>query len=177
MQNQDMRYFLYARKSTDEPDRQILSIEGQLAELREYAKKENLLIVKEFIESKTAKEPGREIFNDMIASIEDGKAQGIIAWHPDRLARNSIDGGRIIYLVDTTKITALKFPTFWFDPTPQGKFMLSIAFGQSKYYVDNLSENIRRGFRQKLRNGIWPCCAPLGYLNDKNTKTIYPEDL
>ena len=175
MQNQDMRYFLYARKSTDEPDRQILSIEAQLAELREYAKKEGLSIVKEFIESKTAKEPGREIFNDMIASIEDGKAQGIIAWHPDRLARNSIDGGRIIYLVDTTKITALKFPTFWFDPTPQGKFMLSIAFGQSKYYVDNLSENIRRGFRQKLRNGIWPCCAPLGYLNDKNTKTIYPD--
>ena len=170
-----VRYFLYARKSTDEPDRQILSIEGQLAELREYAKKENLIIVKEFIESKTAKEPGREIFNDMIASIEDGKAQGIIAWHPDRLARNSIDGGRIIYLVDTTKITALKFPTFWFDPTPQGKFMLSIAFGQSKYYVDNLSENIRRGFRQKLRNGIWPCCAPLGYLNDKNTRTILPD--
>jgi len=69
-------------------------------------------------------------------------------------ARNSIDGGRIIYLVDTGKITTLKFPTFWFDPTPQGKFMLSIAFGQSKYYVDNLSENIKRGIRQKLRNGI-----------------------
>jgi DNA invertase Pin-like site-specific DNA recombinase len=175
MQNQNMRYFLYARKSTDEPDRQILSIEAQLAELREYAKREGLPIVKEFIESKTAKEPGREIFNDMIASIEGGKAQGIIAWHPDRLARNSIDGGRIIYLVDTAKITALKFPTFWFDPTPQGKFMLSIAFGQSKYYVDNLSENIKRGFRQKLRNGIWPGYAPIGYLNDKNTRTIFPD--
>ena len=143
--------------------------------MREYAKKENLIIVKEFIESKTAKEPGREIFNNMIAAIEQGTAQGIIAWHPDRLARNSIDGGRVVYLVDTGKITALKFPTFWFDPTPQGKFMLSIAFGQSKYYVDNLSENIRRGFRQKLRNGIWPACAPLGYLNDKPTRTILPD--
>ncbi len=175
MSNQTMQYFLYARKSTDEPDRQILSIEAQLAELREYAKKENLIIVKEFIESKTAKAPGREIFNDMIASIEQGAAQGIIAWHPDRLARNSIDGGRIIYLVDTAKITALKFPTFWFDPTPQGKFMLSIAFGQSKYYVDNLSENVKRGFRQKLRNGICPGTAPLGYINDKNTRTIFPD--
>ena len=175
MQNPNMRYFLYARKSTDEPDRQILSIESQLAELREYAQKEGLIIAREFIESKTAKEPGREIFNDMIAAIEAGKAQGIIAWHPDRLARNSIDGGMVVYLVDTGKITALKFPTFWFDPTPQGKFMLSIAFGQSKYYVDNLSENIKRGFKQKLRNGIWPCCAPLGYLNDKNTRTIYPD--
>lgn len=90
----------------------------------------------------------------------------------DRLARNSIDGGRIIYLVDTGKISALKFPTFWFDPTPQGKFMLSIAFGQSKYYVDNLSENIKRGIRQKLRNGIWPAWAPLGYVNDKNQRNI-----
>ena len=175
MQNQNMRYFLYARKSTDEPDRQILSIEAQLAELREYAVKQNLLIVKEFIESKTAKDPGREIFNEMIAAMEQGAAQGIVAWHPDRLCRNSIDGGKIVYLVDTGKILALKFPTFWFDPTPQGKFMLSIAFGQSKYYVDNLSENIKRGIRQKLRNGVWPGWAPLGYLNDKNLRTILPD--
>src|SRR3989339_415625 len=166
------KYFLYARKSTDEPERQVLSIEAQMFELREFAKKENLNIVREFVESKTAKEPGREIFNDMIASIEKNEAEGILAWHPDRLARNSIDGGRIIYLVDTRKITTLKFPTFWFDPTPQGKFMLSIAFGQSKYYIDNLSENIKRGIRQKLRNGIWPAWAPLGYVNDKNARRI-----
>ncbi|PJA87543.1 MAG: hypothetical protein CO140_03745, partial [Candidatus Moranbacteria bacterium CG_4_9_14_3_um_filter_40_7] len=158
------------RKSTDEPERQVLSIEAQMFELREFAKKENLNIAREFVESKTAKEPGREIFNDMMAQIEQGGAEGILAWHPDRLARNSVDGGRIIYLVDTGKITALKFPTFWFDPTPQGKFMLSIAFGQSKYYVDNLSENVKRGLRQKLRYGSWPAWAPLGYKNDKVNK-------
>ncbi len=169
---QTKKIFLYARKSTDEPERQVLSIEAQMFELREYAKKEGLNIVREFVESKTAKEPGREIFNEMVASIEKNEAEGILAWHPDRLARNSIDGGRIIYLVDTGKITTLKFPTFWFDPTPQGKFMLSIAFGQSKYYVDNLSENIKRGIRQKLRNGIWPAWAPLGYVNDKNARCI-----
>ena len=168
----NMRYIIYARKSTESEERQVLSIESQLAELREFAKKEGLNIVREFVESKTAKEPGREIFNEMIASIEKNQAEGILAWHPDRLARNSIDGGRIIYLVDTGKITMLKFPTFWFDPTPQGKFMLSIAFGQSKYYVDNLSENIKRGIRQKLRNGIWPAWAPLGYVNDKNARCI-----
>ena len=126
---QTKKFFLYARKSTDEPERQVLSIEAQMFELREYAKKENLNIVREFVESKTAKEPGREIFNEMVECIEKNEAEGILAWHPDRLARNSIDGGRIIYLVDTGKITTLKFPTFWFDPTPQGKFMLSIAFG------------------------------------------------
>ncbi len=170
--DQTKKIFLYARKSTDEPERQILSIEAQMFELREFARKEGLTLVREYVESKTAKEPGREIFNEMIASIEKGEAEGILAWHPDRLARNSIDGGRIIYLVDTGKITTLKFPTFWFDPTPQGKFMLNIAFGQSKYYVDNLSENIRRGIRQKLRNGIWPAWAPLGYVNDKNARNI-----
>jgi len=169
---QTKKFFLYARKSTDEPERQVLSIEAQIFELKEYARKENLQIVREFVESKTAKEPGREIFNEMVAGIEKNEAEGILAWHPDRLARNSIDGGRIIYLVDTGKITTLKFPTFWFDSTPQGKFMLSIAFGQSKYYVDNLSENIKRGIRQKLRNGIWPAWAPLGYVNDKNARCI-----
>ncbi len=65
----------------------------------------------------------------MLARIERDEAQGILAWHPDRLARNSIDGGKIIYLLDTEKIKDLKFPTFWFENTPQGKFMLSIAFG------------------------------------------------
>ena len=90
MEHHNMRYFLYARKSTDEADRQVLSIESQLAELREYAKKEGLPIAREFIESKTAKQPGREVFNEMVAGLEQGVAQGIVAWHPDRLARNSI---------------------------------------------------------------------------------------
>ncbi len=71
------------------------------------------------------------IFNEMVASIEKNEAEGILAWHPDRLAHNSVDGEQIIYLVDIGIIKELKFPIFWFDPTPQGKFMLSIAFGQS----------------------------------------------
>ena len=168
-----MKYFLYARKSTDEEDRQVLSIESQITELREFALKENLIIAKEFIESKTAKSPGRPVFNEMIALMETSNEKvGILAWHPDRLARNSIDGGKIIYLVDTGKIESLKFLTFWFDNTPQGKFMLNIAFGQSKYYVDSLSENVKRGIRQKLRRGEWPGLAPPGYLNDLRTHTI-----
>ncbi|KKR39121.1 MAG: Recombinase [Parcubacteria group bacterium GW2011_GWC2_40_31] len=85
--------------------------------------------------SAAAEKPGRPIFAEMLKRIEAGEATGILAWHPDRLARNSVDGGKIIYLVDTGVIKELKFPTFWFDPTPQGKFMLSIAFGQSKYYI------------------------------------------
>ncbi len=167
-----IKYFLYARKSTDEEDRQILSIDSQLRELRNLAEKENLNVIKEFIESKTAKEPGRKIFNEMLSLIEKGEAEGIISWHPDRLARNSIDGGRIIYLVDTGAIKDLKFSTFTFQNNAYGKFMLSIAFGQSKYYVDNLSENVKRGMKEKALRGEYPGWAPLGYLNDLGTHTI-----
>src|SRR4030042_1633212 len=123
-----MRYFLYARKSTDEEERQILSIQAQITEVYEYAKKEKLEVIREFIESRTAKAPGRPIFNEMISLLERGKAEGILAWHPDRLARNSMDGGTIIYLVDKGIIQDLKFPPYPFDNTAQGKIMRSIAF-------------------------------------------------
>src|SRR3989338_2060790 len=165
-------FFLYARKSTESEKRQVLSIESQIVELRSLAQKENIIIKAEFTESMTAKEPGRPLFNEMISRIEKGEAQGIIAWHPDRLARNSVDGGRIVYLLDTGHIKFLKFPTFWFESSPQGKFMLNIAFGQSKYYIDNLSENVKRGLRQKVRNGVWPGLAPPGYLNNKNLRKV-----
>jgi len=154
MNNQTRKFFIYTRKSTDTEYRQVRSIGDQISELQELAKKENLEIVDTIVEKQIAKKPGRPLFAEILKKLEAGEALGILAWHPDRLARNSIDGGRIIYLADTGKITTLKFPTFWFDPTPQGKFMLSIAFGQSKYYVDNLSENIKRGHRQKLKNGL-----------------------
>ncbi len=167
-----IKYIIYCRKSTDEKTKQVLSIESQITELKEFAKREELSVVDVITEAKTAKTPGRSKFEQIIKMVETGKANGILAWHPDRLARNSIDGGKIIYLLDTGKLNDLKFPTFWFDNTPQGKFMLNIAFGQSKYYVDNLSENVKRGNRQKLRNGIWPNKAPLGYFNDRITKNI-----
>ncbi len=167
-----MKYILYARKSTEDDDRQVLSIEAQLVELQEYAAKEKLEIVASFEEAKTAKEPGRIKFAEMLSLIERGKADGIISWHPDRLARNSVDGGKIIHFVDRGLIKSLKFPTFWFEATPQGLFMLNIAFGQSKYFVDNLRENVKRGLRQKIRNGVWPGWAPVGYINNPKTRRI-----
>ncbi len=170
--NKMTKYIAYCRKSRDEVDKQVLSIEAQIAELKEFARREHLDIVEFVEEAKTAKMPGREQFAEVLKKIEKGHANGIVAWHPDRLARNSMDGGKIIYLLDTGKLLDLKFPTSWFENTPQGKFMLSIAFGQSKYYVDNLSENVKRGLRQKLRNGVWPAKAPYGYLNNPKTRGI-----
>src|SRR3989338_8300929 len=97
------KFFLYARKSTDVEDKQVLSIEAQLQELRDYAKRENIEISAEIVEKQSAKIPGRPMFNKMLDDIE--KLGGnILAWHPDRLARNSVDGGRVIYLVDEKKL-------------------------------------------------------------------------
>ena len=82
---------LYARKSTEEDDQQIMSIEAQLFELREYASRERIEIVKVFTEAKSAKKPGRDQFAKMIEYIEtSNEPLGILAWHPDRLARNSV---------------------------------------------------------------------------------------
>ena len=171
------KFFIYTRKSTDTEDRQVRSISDQLSELKELAVKEQIEVVDIFVEKQTAKAPGRPVFNEMLLRIEANEANGILAWHPDRLARNSVDGGKIIYLLDTGKIAELKFPTFWCDTTPQGKFMLSIAFSQSKYYVDNLSENIKRGHRNKVKEGIWPQMSPIGYVNVKGGGIIPHIDL
>jgi len=173
---QPKNWFLYIRKSTDEEGYQVLSIESQIEELKEFATRENLEISEVFVEKKTAKVLGREIFNEMLSKIETSKIPtGILAWHPDRLSRNSIDGGRIIYLLDTGKLAGLKFPTFSFENTPAGKFFLSIALSNAKYYIDNLSENVKRGNRQKLRQGEWPGQKPLGYIYDHRLRNIVPD--
>ncbi len=141
-------FFLYVRKSTDVEDKRVLSIDAQLAELRQFAERERLMAVAELIEKQSAKIPGRPIFNDMLARIEAGEADGILAWHPDRLARNSVDGGQIIYLLDLGKIRNLKFPVFRFESDPRGKFTLNLMFGRSKYYVPRRHRGPRGVHRQ-----------------------------
>src|SRR3990167_10759690 len=115
-----MKYIAYCRKSTDEKDKQILSIDQQIYELKEFALREKIEIVDFLIEKQSAKVTSMKVFGSLIERIEKGEVQGIVAWNPDRLARNSIDGGKIIYLIDEGKLLDLKFPTHWFDNTPQG---------------------------------------------------------
>jgi len=122
------KYFIYARKSTEDEEKQQLSIPGQITELKQFASSNKIKVEDILTETKSAKTPGRKVFNQLLGKIEKGEAQGILSWHPDRLARNAVDAGQIGDLLNTGKLLDLKFPSFWFEKTPQGLFMLNMPF-------------------------------------------------
>src|SRR3989304_6699608 len=166
-----MCFFIYARKSTDVEDKQVLSIEAQLAELRALAKRDGLEIAQEFVEKRSAKMPGRPVFEEMVRRIERGEAQGIICWKIDRLSRNPVDSGRISGLLQQGTIQKIITHDKAYFPH-DNVLLMSVEFGMANQYIRDLSVNVTRGLRQKARMGIYPSTAPLGYLNDPYTKTI-----
>lgn len=161
-----MDAFIYSRKSQEDDGRQVQSIPDQQRENYKLAAEHDLTIVDDLIESFSAKRPGRPVFNAMLERIERGEAQCIIAWHPDRLSRNAVDAGLVIDLLDRGKLKDLKFNSYRFENTPEGKWMLSMILGQAKYENDKKSVDVSRGMRSKVQKGIPPRRALAGYLND-----------
>src|ERR1022692_2131154 len=167
------KYFVYCRKSTEDEDRQILSIDAQVSELNAIAAREGLTVTDTLTESKSAKGPGRPVFNDMLRRIEAGEANGILAWKLDRLARNFDDGGKIIGLLQRGVIREIR--TFEKTYLPSDNvLMIAVELGMANQYVRDLSMNIRRGIREKIRRGIYSSKAPLGYINEPRLRTIEP---
>jgi DNA invertase Pin-like site-specific DNA recombinase len=76
-----------------------------------------------------------------------------MAWHPDRLARNMQDGGKIFSLLDDKHIKDLKFVTHYFTNAASGKMLLGISFTLATYYSANLSDNVKRGHRRDFKEG------------------------
>lgn len=170
-----MKYFLYARKSTEEEERQALSLDTQLEKAREVFS--DLDIIEMPPESASAFTPNnRPIFQEMLDRIDAGEAHGIIAWHPDRLSRNELDAAAITYRVRTGKIIDLKFGSYTFDNSPEGIMMLQMTMSQSQYSSAKLSKDVKRGNEKKIKMGWKPGWAPTGYLNtpdmDKGSKVI-----
>ena len=171
----DPRYFIYCRKSSEAEDRQVLSIESQVREIKELAAKQNLPVVEVLIEAKSAKEPGRPVFNQMMQRLYRGEAAGVICWKLDRLARNPVDGGAVIWAIKQHRIRIIT-PAQSYAHEDDNIILMYIEFGMAQKYVDDLSRNVRRGMKAKAEKGLYPSLAPPGYVNDR-TKQQGERDL
>ena len=171
-----LRYVLYARKSSEDETSQEKSIPDQIKYCKEMAKREGIIIRQIFQESKSArKSHNRPKFNEMIKEINKGTFDAIIAYHPDRLARNSLDSGMIIDMLDNDIIKDLKFPTCQFENNSSGKLLLNILFAMSKEYSEHLSEVVQRGIDTNLEQGKSAGKAVWGYERDQKTGFYEPD--
>lgn len=173
-----LRYALYVRKSTDDKERQQRSNEDQIAECEELAAKLGIKLAKPYYEDKASakipENPKRDRFKDMLNDLQAGKVNGIIAWHPDRLARNMQDGGKIFGLIDDKYIQDLKFCTHYFTNDASGKMLLGISFTLSTYYSANLSQNVKRGHKRAFKEGKSSGTPKHGYI--RTEEGIYVPD-
>lgn len=168
----NLKFIGYARKSSeDNRERQAASLPDQIYIIEGIKTKHELDVIDILQESKSAYSKGREFFEKMLEMIESGKANAVLTWHPNRLARNMTDGGRIIDLMDTGKLVEVRTPSRTYHNTPEDKFMLNLEFSLSKKDSDDKSIVVSRGLEKKARDGWRPGVAPQGYLNDKATES------
>ena len=169
LEQKSLKYCLYARKSTEEDEKQALSIDSQIKEMTQIAERDRLNIVDIKKESHSAKASNqRPVFNEIVIELKKGKFEGILTWNTDRLSRNAGDLGTVIDLVDNGYLKEIRTYNQNFKNTPNDKFLLAILGGQAKLENDNKSINVKRGLKAKVGMGLWIGQAPVGYLNEKN---------
>lgn len=163
----------YARKSSEAEDRQALSIESQISELDELARRNGVEVSSERIlsESKSAKMPfQRPEFERLAKNIEQGIVRYLFAWHPNRLSRNAIDAARLIDFIDRGKLLGIITPTQTFKNTPTDKFMFTLAVGSAKMDNDQKGIDVKRGLRKKNEMGHPAGVSKPGYMNDPHSE-------
>ena len=163
---------LYARVSSKDQEREGFSIPAQLKLLRQYADDQRLTIVQEFVDVETAKATGRTGFGAMLAMLTaHPSCSTILVEKTDRLYRNIRDWITVDELdlaVHFVKENVVVSPA----SRSSEKFMHGIKVLMAKNYVDNLSEEVKKGMREKAAQGHWPSVAPIGYVNDPQTRRI-----
>ena len=163
-QVEQIKYCLYARKSSEQDERQAMSIDSQLKEMADLALAKGLEVVKVKQESHSAKMSAqRPVFIEMLEEIRNGEYNGILTWAPDRLSRNAGDLGSLVDLMDAKKLAHIKTHSQEFSNNPNEKFLLMILCSQAKLENDNRAINVKRGIRAKCEMGWRPCMPPLGY--------------
>lgn len=162
------KYVLYARKSSESDEKQVLSIDSQIKEMLAIAEREEIEVVDIRRESHSAKDSGqRPVFTEILKDLREKRFGGILVWHPDRLSRNAGDLGSLVDLMDQKVLIEIKTYGQAFTNSPNDKFLLMILCSQAKLENDNKSVNVKRGLRMRCEMGLWPAPAPTGYLNEK----------
>jgi site-specific DNA recombinase len=165
---------IYARVSSKEQQEEGFSIPAQLKAMRAFCDKENLTPVAEFIEAESAGKAGRTRFGAMCDFFrEHPEVRLVIAHKLDRLYRNFADQVR---LEEELGVRA-RYVLGDMPESPQGELLRDVQLSVAKFYLGNLREEVRKGLAEKASQGGWTCHAPLGYLNDKETRTIHPDPL
>src|SRR4051812_15426919 len=167
----------YGRVSSKEQEKEGFSIPAQLKLLDQYAQSQGLKVVREFVDAETAKRTGRTGFDEMIKFLKRSSVRVLLVEKTDRLYRNLKDYVTIdelnleIHFVKENVILS-------HDSRSSEKFMHGIKVLIAKNYIDNLSEETRKGLLEKAEQGRWPALAPLGYRNvvgADGKKNIEPE--
>lgn len=176
-----IKYCLYARKSSEDDERQALSIDSQIKEMATLAQSQGILVTEIRRESHSARNSAqRPVFNGLISDIQRGEFNGILTWAPDRLSRNAGDLGTLVDLMDRGYLTEIRTHGQTFTNTPNDKFLLMILCSQAKLENDNRGINVKRGFKTKCELGFRPNMAPLGYKNDyysgKGMKKVFIDE-
>jgi site-specific DNA recombinase len=160
-----IRYYLYARKSSESEDKQMQSVEDQIKLLSILASRLDIEIVEIFEESKSAKAPGtRPVYAEMIKKIEAGKADGILTWHLNRLTRNPVDSGYLSWILQKSIIKKIQTIDKYYLPE-DNVILFNVETGAANQFIIELRKNSLRGTQSKADKGWMPAKAPLGYLN------------
>ena len=163
-----VKYCLYARKSTEQDEKQALSIDSQIKEMLTIAERDGLEIVDIRREAHSAKDSGqRPVFKEILEDIKRGRFNGILSWAPDRLSRHAEALGSVVDLMDQKHLIEIRTYGQQFRNSPNEKFLLMILCSQAKLENDNKSINVKRGLKARVEMGLWPAPAPTGYLNEK----------
>jgi site-specific DNA recombinase len=163
----NIRYFIYARKSSESDEKQVQSIDDQMRVMKDLARDLDLNVVGTYSEARSAKEPhARPVFEELTSAIQAGKADGILTWKIDRLSRNPIDSATVQWLLQNGQIRSIQTAGREYLPEDNA-VIFSIESSMANQYIRDLSKNVKRGLKYKLEKGIAPKLAPIGYLNTK----------
>ena len=159
-----IRYGIYVRKSSDSEDRQVQSLVRQTNDLQQVIDREGLHIAcAPFQESQSAFKVGRPVFSELVQRTMDGEINGWVCWHSNRLSRNPVDSGMVVYLMDLGLLKEIRTSSGVFTNSPSSKLMLSIEFGIAKNDSEEKSVIIRSGIKRRCERGYPTGHPPIGF--------------